>query len=62
MGLDCRFNKNVTHNQSKDFAMWFAANFKFHDSTLKGEMYIAKSGKVISSIDDIFDKWLNELQ
>lgn len=41
-----------------DFAQWFAANWEFHDSTLKGEMYISETGEVLS-VDDIFYNFMN---
>jgi len=45
----------------KEFAMWFAANWDFYDSTEKGEMYESKTGDiVVLSIDEIFNKWANE--
>ncbi len=49
-----------SENQCLNFAMWFAENWEFHDSTLQGEMYISKKGNEISSVDDIFYKFFND--
>lgn len=57
--MSCKCIK-LTPQECKEFAMWFAVNWEYHDSASKGEMYISKSGKVISSIDDIFEKWIND--
>lgn len=57
--MSCKCIK-LTPQECKEFAMWFAVNWEYHDSTSDGNIYISKTGsKVTSSIDDIFDRWLN---
>jgi hypothetical protein len=43
--------------ECKDFAMYFAANWEFFDSSWQGELYEHKTTKEVELIDEIFDKW-----
>lgn len=53
--------KSLDFKTCKDFAQWFAVNWEYHDSTSDGHLYMSKTGsKAISSIDDIFEKWIND--